>query len=73
MVTWAEWEPAGRYLITQVTQPLGSREGKHQIDNGYRVWTCKGQIKHQQPLERCYQVSSVGQMDVLEFGFGLIG
>jgi translation initiation factor 3 subunit B len=58
MCTDVEWSPCGRYVITAVTQPLGSDGAfsRYTMDNGYKVWNFQGELLVTQALEFAYQV-----------------
>ena len=57
LVTDVEWDPAGRYIFSQVNMPtLNSHVARDAMDNGYKAWTCKGQLVYQTMIDRCYQI-----------------
>lgn len=58
MCTDVEWDPSGRYVITSTTQPLesGGTNWRSTMENGYKVWSCTGQMLAQVSLDQCYQV-----------------
>eukprot|EP00455_Lapot_gusevi_P049428 TRINITY_DN7004_c0_g1_i2.p1 TRINITY_DN7004_c0_g1~~TRINITY_DN7004_c0_g1_i2.p1 ORF type:complete len:569 (+),score=157.84 TRINITY_DN7004_c0_g1_i2:105-1709(+) len=51
-----EWDPSGRYFTSSSTQPVGNTNPRYQMENGYKVWTCKGKLAFQHMVDQLYQV-----------------
>jgi len=58
MCTDVEWDPSGRYVITSVTQPIDVDQHNFRatMENGYKLWTCSGQLLQSISADQFYQV-----------------
>jgi translation initiation factor 3 subunit B len=58
MCTDVEWDPSGRFVITSVTQPIDvdSHNFRATMENGYKLWSCSGQLLQSISLDQFYQV-----------------
>eukprot|EP00124_Ichthyophonus_hoferi_P003302 Ihof_evm2s279 gene=Ihof_evmTU2s279 len=50
MATNVEWDPTGRYVATSVSY------WRHQMENGYKIWTFQGRLVCDQPIEKFCQL-----------------
>jgi len=58
MCTDVEWDPSGRFVITSVTQPIDVDQHNFRatMENGYKMWTCSGQLQQSISADQFYQV-----------------
>eukprot|EP00123_Amoebidium_parasiticum_P007701 comp18298_c0_seq1/m.19342 comp18298_c0_seq1/g.19342 ORF comp18298_c0_seq1/g.19342 comp18298_c0_seq1/m.19342 type:complete len:664 (-) comp18298_c0_seq1:915-2906(-) len=49
MATDVEWDPTGRYVATSVSY------WRHQMENGYKIWSFQGRQLYNESLEKFYQ------------------
>jgi translation initiation factor 3 subunit B len=50
MATNVDWDPTGRYVATSVSY------WRHQMENGYKIWSFCGKLLHQEIKEKFYQL-----------------
>jgi translation initiation factor 3 subunit B len=50
MATNVDWDPTGRYVATSVSY------WRHQMENGYKIWSFCGKLLYQEIKEKFYQL-----------------
>merc|ERR1712167_278671 len=50
MCTDIEWDPTGRYVATFVSH------WRHQMENGYNIWSFQGKMLHHCPKDKFFQL-----------------
>jgi len=51
------WDPSGRFFVSVIAQPLDGATFKHTMNNGYKIWSFRGELLHTAEVEEFYLFS----------------